>query len=61
MKRTLSDFWTSKPKKCPNSRDTTTSTTIEGTTHTSDDDQADQPTEPSISVTSMLPLKKKLS
>ena len=57
MKRTLSDFWTSKPKKCPNSRDTTTSTTIEAT-HTSDDDQADQPTEPSISVTSMLPLKK---
>ena len=53
MKRTLSDFWTSKPKKCLNSRDTTTTTTtIEGTTHTSDDYQADQPTEPSISVTS---------
>ena len=53
MKRTLRDFWTSKPKKCLNSRDTTTTTTtIEGTTHTSDDYQADQPTEPSISVTS---------
>ena len=57
MKHTLSDF-RHQSQKSPNSRDTTPSTTIEGTTHTSDDDQAVQPTEPSISVTNMLPLKK---